>query len=288
MADESKQIALPDGRLLGYARLGIPDGAPVVFAHGFPASRLEAQLWEPAARQAGVSLIAPDRPGFGLSEFQADRGILDWPDDVAALVDALGLDQFWLLGGSAGCPYTLACAHRLGPRVSGVAVVGGPDPTDSEATRGMGSLARGAFALANHAPHVFRTIYGGLAKLVAQRPELNYRLNKTTAPDRKMLARPDIRAQIDASIREAFRSGSAGAVNELLLLARPWGFDIEHVSSPLQIWHGLDDGVTPHTMSELIARRAPDARLPLVAGEGHLSLPIRYGIDILETLVSSG
>lgn len=289
MAETAKRITLPDGRELGYARFGKRDGAPVIFNHGFPASRLEGELWSEAAGHAGVSLIAPDRPGFGLSSFRPERTILDWPEDVAALAAALQLDRFWIVGGSAGCPYALACTHRLRERVLGAALVAGLGPTtEKAATRQMGAVARAAFALARHAPPVFRLVFGGLGKLVARRPALNFSLNEATPPDQEMLAQPEIRAIIEASIREAFHAGTAGAVHELALLARPWGFGIDEITTPVCLWHGTNDGVTPHAMSEFLAGRAPNAELRLVAGEGHLSLPVRHGAEILETLISSG
>lgn len=58
-------------------------------------------------------MIAPDRPGFGLSTFDARRRIADWPDDVRALAAHLGIARFAILGGSGGAPYALACARAL-------------------------------------------------------------------------------------------------------------------------------------------------------------------------------
>ena len=37
----ARDILLPDGRLLGYAEFGKPDGHPVLYFHGAPSSRLE-------------------------------------------------------------------------------------------------------------------------------------------------------------------------------------------------------------------------------------------------------
>ena len=37
-------------------------------------------------------MIAPDRPGIGLSDPKPGRGCSDWPADIAGLADALGID----------------------------------------------------------------------------------------------------------------------------------------------------------------------------------------------------
>ncbi len=47
---------------------------------------------------------------MGLSTFQKGRRLSDWPADVAALADALGIERFAVLGFSGGGAYTAACA----------------------------------------------------------------------------------------------------------------------------------------------------------------------------------
>ena len=97
-----KTIRLPDGRQLGYAEYGDPDGMPLLFFHGTPGSRLQAQVFDAAARDAGVRMVAPERPGHGLSDVQPKRTILAWTHDVEALADSLHLDRFAAMGISGG------------------------------------------------------------------------------------------------------------------------------------------------------------------------------------------
>jgi pimeloyl-ACP methyl ester carboxylesterase len=52
------------------------------------------------------------RNQHGLSDFQPHRRLVDWPDDVSAFADALGLARCAVLGMSAGGPYVLACAQQ--------------------------------------------------------------------------------------------------------------------------------------------------------------------------------
>ena len=67
-----QQIILPDGRRLGFAEYGIRAGIPIFYFHGCPGSRLDALLVEPVAKRFGVRLIALDRPGFGISDYQEE------------------------------------------------------------------------------------------------------------------------------------------------------------------------------------------------------------------------
>ncbi len=56
---------LRDGRDIGYAQYGDPDGFPVVNAHGGLACRLDVKAAAVIADAAGIRLISPDRPGIG-------------------------------------------------------------------------------------------------------------------------------------------------------------------------------------------------------------------------------
>jgi pimeloyl-ACP methyl ester carboxylesterase len=76
-ASEDGTLLLGDGRRLGYAWYGQPDGEPVFYFHGHPGSRLEARFARQAAAGAGLRVIALDRPGYGLSGFQPGRAITE-------------------------------------------------------------------------------------------------------------------------------------------------------------------------------------------------------------------
>src|SRR5262245_28757373 len=103
-------LVLPDGRKLAYAEFGDPDGLPVLYCHGSPGSRLEPLLiGDERLRQAGLRVIAPDRPGMGGSDFQRGRRLTDWPADVVRLADHLRLPRFAILGNSGGGPFAAVC-----------------------------------------------------------------------------------------------------------------------------------------------------------------------------------
>lgn len=104
-------IEVGDGRRLGYATFGDPDGAPVLNCHGGLVSRTDVAPSDAVARELGLRIISPDRPGIGLTDRLPGHGIGDWArTDVAALVDHLGLDRFSVMGWSAGGPHALAVA----------------------------------------------------------------------------------------------------------------------------------------------------------------------------------
>ena len=84
-------IRLKDGRKLAFAESGDPSGLPVIFLHGNPGSRYMRHPDDSLTYGMGVRLITPDRPGYGLSDFQPDRTLLDCPSDIEQLANMLGL-----------------------------------------------------------------------------------------------------------------------------------------------------------------------------------------------------
>ncbi|KAH7236765.1 Alpha/Beta hydrolase protein [Fusarium redolens] len=117
-----KGVDLPDGRRLGYHEFGEPTGTPVIYIHGTPDSGVTlAGFEDPLAKRLGVRWIAPDRPGIGHSTFYPHRKVLDYPADLKALIQHLGLPNYRIIGTSGGTGYTLACAQAL-PREELLAV----------------------------------------------------------------------------------------------------------------------------------------------------------------------
>lgn len=76
-AAEDRHIVLSDGRKLGYSEYGAQRGLPVLGFHGTPGSRFMFRLVHEPARRLGLRIIAPERPGFGLSTFQHNRTLAD-------------------------------------------------------------------------------------------------------------------------------------------------------------------------------------------------------------------
>ncbi len=89
-------MRLPDGRRVAIASHGDPRGRPIFVLHGVPASRLGHEFVDAPAKGRGARVLCPDRPGIGLSDPKPGRTIRSYPDDVAAIADALGLERFAL------------------------------------------------------------------------------------------------------------------------------------------------------------------------------------------------
>lgn len=101
-------LVLPDGRGLAWRWWGEPDHRTVLRLQGTPGSRLhrypDPSLWQ----RFGVRMLVADRPGFGGSSRLSDRGLSAVADDLAALLDVLGLDRVPVISFSGGGPHALA------------------------------------------------------------------------------------------------------------------------------------------------------------------------------------
>jgi pimeloyl-ACP methyl ester carboxylesterase len=284
-----KEIRLRDGRRLAYAEYGSPQGAPIVHCHGVPSSHVEGEFLydRNVLLELGVRLILPDRPGISRSDFQAGRRIVDWPNDVLELADALDLKNFVVVGESGGSPYALACGAIIPERVRAVGVIGGVAPFEAPGlTAAMGAPLRLMFRLAKYAPPLLGLMFRlnlkltrsmddrGAERMIARFPE----------PDRTLLRRPEILSGFVRCFQEACLSGTQGAVYDMSLIARPWGFDPAAITIPVFVWHGERDGNVPAAHGRYLASVIRACRPTFYADDAHLSVPLHHAREILSTL----
>jgi pimeloyl-ACP methyl ester carboxylesterase len=264
---------LRDGRVMGYAEYGDPRGKPIFFFHGLPGSRRQRHPDDSIAIELGARIITMDRPGYGLSDFQPERTLLDWPDDVAQLADALNIDHFGAIGLSGGGPYLLSCAYKIPERLTSATVISGMGPVDHpEAMKGMMGSMRLGLCLARRVPWEFvRLALEPIARMVRLNPTAAKKFVPLSAPqaDKEAFARPEIQAIDHEDLVEAYRHGAQGVYWEVVMLANPWGFRLEEIHKKIYLWHGEEDTTVPIHMGRYVARSLPDCEPLFYPGQGH-------------------
>jgi pimeloyl-ACP methyl ester carboxylesterase len=273
MPDDEQTLELLDGRRLGFAEYGRPDGDPCFYFHGHPGSRFEAEVAHEVAASAGIRVVALDRPGYGLSDFEPDRTILSWPRDVEAVADRLGLGRFAVLGASGGGPYALACGHAFPERVSRIGLISSIAPYQAAgAAEGMRWQNRVGFKAGARFPPLSRLIMWSMARQLRRDPErtLDAIVTAMSPSDVEIARRPEIRQMLRADVTEAFRQGSRGAARDVVLLGSPWGFGLGEITPPVLLWHGENDVLATLEMGRHLARSIPDCRPTFYPAEGHL------------------
>lgn len=287
MVPSSNTIALKDGRLIGISEYGISTGSPIFYFHGFPGSRLEAERFHAVALMHQIRLIGLDRPGMGLSSKDKNRSILSWADDVAQIANYLKIEKFSLLGHSGGAAFVAACAYAIPERINAAAIVSGMAPfTKPEAKIGIPKVQK----IINTAILVvpgLATAMMQLTLMMFKKPNkmLDQMLKKLPSADQNIFHDPNKRQSIITSTREAFKSGVTGAAQELKLLLKPWGFNLEEIKLPVKIWYGTLDAQVPRSHATIYANLIPQVQLYVLENEGHHSLIINHIEDILKGII---
>jgi pimeloyl-ACP methyl ester carboxylesterase len=280
-------VTAPDGRTLGVAEYGPPDGFPVFSLHGTPGCRYggppvdHPDLFE----QRSVRVVGYDRPGYGRSTRMPQRTVADAAADVGLIADALGIERFAVSGGSGGGPHCLSVAALLGDRVTraacvvGVAPYGEPGLDQREWLDGMtqGNVDEFLPSLEGEAalrPRVQVLAAEALAAAATDPARIIGPQYELSDDDRATLADPRRLDRHARNIREALRTGVDGWLDDDLVMVRPWGFDVGDLSVPTMVWFGLDDRLVGRTHGEWLAAHVPGAYVVRMSG-GHTSLAHR-------------
>ena len=263
--DEQSTIELPDGRTLSYAEYGDPDGTPVFGFHGVVGSRLMWSLCDEAATERGIRVVAPERPGFGGSDFQPNRRLLDWPADVCVLADHLDVDRFGLVGFSGGGPHAMACADAVPDRVRGLSLVSTVTPPETRSSADPFNEA--VLSATRFVPGFSQAAFASSAWLAANaRPQFRAALVASSAPpDRAMFDGPAGEVLVTDSA-ESFRGGSRGPAHDLPLVGNDWGFDARECPHDVDLWHGRRDTTVGPELARAFGDLLPAADLYL--GDG--------------------
>ncbi len=288
MAQIDQTAKLADGRILGYAEFGDPSGTPILFFHGFPASRLEGSILDDACLKANIRLITPDRPGFGLSEPKPARSFLDWPVDVSGLAGHLGLYRFGILAVSESTPYALACALRIPEHISTIGLVSPMSPLRyREVLSQMRPDQRMLYRRAARCPMLARTaLTRCMHEANVDFPAVMSRLmDDGPVAETSVLHTPRVQEMLHANLKEAFRQGVEAAVQEVRLWSKPWQLQWQDIRRNVLIWEGRQDTVTPPIMAEKLASLLPRTLTRWYPHEGH-SLLFARAEQILEQLLS--
>ena len=276
VADKSaRSMQLADGRRVVYAEHGDPRGTPLIALHGTPGSRINWRTADAAARRHGLRLIAPDRAGCGRSDPKPGRTVVDAATDVAELADLLGIDRFLVIGLSGGGPHAAATAWKLPDRVIAAALVSGMGPqAEPDVWRHLSRPYRLNFGVIRRVPAFARLATALMRRSATSQTGFLARRFAIGSPpeDQRIMDDPFMQTELAEAISESLSRGSSGAVRDLGLFVRPWGFRLEEIAVPVLLWHGTEDAHTPIVIGRFVASRIPSCQATFLEGAGHLWL----------------
>jgi len=271
-------LVLDDGRRLGYADAGEPDGLPIFLLHGTPGSRVFRFENEPLVKDERLRMITPERRGYGLSDPFPERTILGFADDIRQLADELDIQKFHVAGVSGGGPYALACAAVLQNRVLSATLIASATPVDMKGfSKGMSIGNRISFAIARYLPFMLKPLYAYSVRSMIKSPEkvVDGLAPQLCAWDRKVLSELREQGVMDVfldHIREAYRTGYSGGYTDIRLLVKPWHIDFSTLILPIFVWHGEDDTLIPVAAAKEFVQMLPGCDTHFLDGAGHLLL----------------
>ncbi len=257
---EVKFCRTSDDVRIAYACVG--DGPPVVWAaHWLShlAFSWESPVWRHWTEEFAKdhAFVHYDERGSGLSDWDNPEFSVDaFVRDLEAVVDALNLDRFALIGSSKGGPTSIAYAARHPERVSHLVLYG---------TLAQGWRVKGNRAAIEQCEAMITLVRQGWAQ---DNPAIRQILTSLFLPDATLEEMDwfnDLQ-RISASAENAVGLlWSSGDINVLDLLPA--------IAAPTLVLHCRDDAATPFEQGRLIASRIPGARFVALESRNHVLLP---------------
>jgi pimeloyl-ACP methyl ester carboxylesterase/DNA-binding SARP family transcriptional activator len=257
LSDDVQFCRTSDGVRIAHSAVG--DGPPLVWAAHCLAFSSKNPIWRHWTEEFAKdhTFIHYDERGSGLSDWDNVTFSVDsFVRDLEAVVDALGLERFALIGSSKGGPTSIAYAARHPERVSHLILFG----TFAEGWRVPGNSAE-----IERREAIITLIRQGWAQ---DNPAFRQILTSLLLPDATLdeMGWLNDLQRISASAENAARLQQAlGDFNLLDLLSR--------ITAPTLVLHCRDDATFPFEQGRVIASRVPGARLVALDSRNHILLP---------------
>ena len=236
---------------IGYEDHGI--GQPILFLHAFPLNR---SMWSgelvTLLAEERYRLVALDWRGFGESDITSDISTMEqFADDVAGLMDVLGMQDAILCGLSMGGYAAFAFLRKYPQRLKGLILADtrpGADTAEGRANRenvARLALSEGTGAIADLQ----------LPKLVSENTRQHH---------------PEVEARIRQMINAATPQGIAAASRGMA--QRTDSTDLlPTITCPTLVLVGEHDVLTPPDVAQDYASNIPNAQFVVIPNAGHLS-----------------
>lgn len=233
------------------------DGPAILFVHGFPFDRT---LWRTLATTlTGWRRVAPDLRGFGDTPMQDGDGTLGtYADDLAALLDAMEIDQAVLCGLSMGGYIAFEFMRRHPGRVRGL-ILANTRATADDADQRAGREKQAA-----------RVRRDGPAFLV------DALLPRLLAPGTRQTM-PDVVEQVRAMMGRASADGVVHALDAMRTRVDSTS-TLATIRVPTLVIGGREDPIVPVPEVRAMADAIPGAHCTIVHDAGHLT-PLEQPIN---------
>lgn len=286
------RIERSGGRVVAWSEFGDEGGLPLLRVPGTPGCRFSMRADRTPWTERRLRAITTERPGFGASDRLPGRRFREPADDLAAILDHLGLEAVHVIGGSGSAPHQLAFAAHHPDRVRAMTIlVGAAPPTEDEISQMIGVNIEAHRLVQQDDVEGLRRLLEPIRSHALEDPVATFRGLMERAPDadRVVMSDPLWQAGHIVATKEAMRQGVDGWIDESIALASPWNdIDLSAVHTSVTWWHAPKDANAPLSAAARLVGQLPDAQLiQFGEDEGHLAAYHREG-EILDELLNRG
>ena len=277
-ADNQKIAITQDGRQVAYCIYGNSNViAPVVInIHG---SQLEVGFERGTYEQVCVALkcrgIAISLPGCGFTDQKPGRLVNDWPaEDLAAVLAAEGVNEFYITGHSQGNPHAMAAALHYPKRCIGLGLNAPLLPTKLCKELGVGStIGTGGTPSSTKLKGNSMGWYFAMFRILFDMLPTSLMSSFIKKGLPKLAADVELLNRFETSIKRSSFRGTTGSTWESAQdTCFEWGFDVRDLQhNNASVWHADDDSQIPSEQGKWLAEHLNANYKHEPEGYGHLT-----------------
>ena len=243
-------------------------GTPLLMVHGSGGGHDQGMAFAGKLTQRGIRVIAMSRFGYLRTPMPTDSSPAAQADAHVCLLDALGIAQAAVLGGSAGGPSALQMAIKHPMRVSALVLLvplAYKPSTSADSAKPLGPWAEALLMRLIGSDFLF---WAGLH--VAKDQVIQYVL--ATPPEQVAAASPQERARINAILDHILpvSQRAAGLRSDSTLAKRLGPSALDQVRAPTLVVSVRDDGFGTYASAEYTASQIKGARFVRFEHGGHV------------------
>lgn len=261
------RLELPGGRQIAALHYGPDSSRSYVFLHGTGYSGWAWKPDEQHLQELGYSFIVPQRPGIGESGPLAGFTVTQVIEDLALLLQSIGIQSVKLLAYSTGAAYGAAFTWKNPSLVHSLGFIHPALPFTASSP--LPARWRNLQRLMRYAPFLLRRRIRQGEALFKRDPEafLAHMVRHAVIADKVLFEQLHFRLALIEDIRMAYRQGWTGIWDDLRAL---YGYDwnIGNIPVPITVWQGKsEDSWSVDTAKEL-GKMNPEAQLHLLTNAG--------------------
>ena len=239
--------------------MGAPNGRPAILVHGPMTGYLLPQATEERLREAGITLLAISRPGFGNSDVQLDRPAIDvGARAIYHLMDHLNIPACPAVGIVCGLAPIARFASQQPDRITALLGIGASVPlNDTYGVDHLPLLQRVIVQLAELSPAALEVVILRAIRAIptGDMTAILRRQYGQCSADAEVIADPGRLQRLNSGARMILAMDPKVFLRDLQMMAHPWDQDLMRAGRPCHFLAGRQDPVFPPDMVAALGRR---------------------------------